>query len=309
MSVMGEKRILGSMEKTGFGTSVSFDLEKSPEPKRRRKSQVWQKAAPDILHKINALGLGPDEFANRTKELFREFDTDSSGTIDIDEFATAINELELEFSNEQIEEMFYQIVSEHDDEINFEQFEQLLLLLLEYEEEEVTGCPGCGAEISHDEWLDSLVGFVSGAHSFMEGGPVKARIVEHLRHETSRMSIPQPHEEWELEVVERLMGHLHSLVEAEANRMEMSRNQKATPQVDEQLISEIEHAIRPGLEVEIRQQVEVELRQQVEVELRQRVEVELRQRVEVELRQQIESELWQEFEQAWRQKSAGDEES
>jgi hypothetical protein len=292
---MGEKRVLGSMEKTGFGTSVSFDLEKSPKPKRRRKSQIWQKAAPDILLKINALGLGPDEFANRTKELFKEFDTDSSGTIDIDEFATAINELELEFSNEQIEEMFYQIDTERTDEINFEQFEQLLLLLLENDEEEqVIGCPGCGAEISHDEWLDSLVGFVSGAHSFMEGGPVKARIVEHLRNETSRMSIPQPHEEWELEIVERLMGHLHGLVEAEANRMEMSReadrmemsrNQKATPQVDEQLISEIGHAIRPGIEIELRQQIEVELRQQ------------------------IESELWQEFEQAWRQKATDGEES
>jgi len=307
---MDEKRILGSMEKGGYGTSVSFDLEAAPKPKRRRKSQIWQKAAPDILLKINALGLSPDEFANRTKELFKEFDLDSSGTIDIDEFATAINELELEFSNEQIEEMFYQIDTEHTDEINFEQFEQLLLLLLENdEEEEVLGCPGCGAEISHDEWLDSLVGFVSGAHSFMEGGPVKARIVGHLRNETSRMSIPQPHEEWELEIVERLMGHLHGLVEAEANRMEMSReaarmemggNQNATPQVDEQLISEIEHAIRPGLELELRQQIEVELRQQVEVELKQ---------IEVELRQQIEAELWQQFEQAWREKSIDGEKS
>jgi len=299
---MGEKRILGSMEKGGYGTSVSFDLEAAPEPKRRRKSQIWQKAAPDILLKINALGLSPDEFSNRTKELFKEFDLDSSGTIDIDEFATALGELELEFSDEQIEEMFYQIDSEHNDEIDFEQFEQLLLLLLENDEEEVTGCPGCGAEISHEKWLDSLVGFISGAHSFMEGGPVKARIVEHLRNETSRMNIPQPHAEWELEIVERLMGHLHGLVEAETNRMEMSReadrmemsrNQIATPQVDEQLISEIEHAIRPGLELELRQQIEGELRQQVEVELKQ---------IEVELRQQIESELWQEFEQAWRQK-------
>jgi len=306
---MGEKRVLGSMEKAGFGTSVSFDLEAAPEPKRRKKSQIWQKAAPDILHKINALGLSPDDFANKTKELFNEFDTDSSGTIDIDEFATALNELELEFSNEQIEEMFYQIDSEGNDEINFKQFEQLLLLLLEYEEEGVTGCPGCGAEISHDEWLDSLVGFVSGAHSFMEGGPVKARIVEHLRNETSLMNIPQPREEWELEVVERLMGHLHSLVEAEANRMEMSKNQNTMLQGNEQLISEVERAIRPGLEAELRQQIEAELRQQVEFEFRQQVETEFRQQIEGGLRQQIEADLWQEFEQAWRQKTAESEES
>jgi len=195
---MGEKRILGSMEKTGFGTSVSFDLEKAPKPKRRRRSKK-----------------------------------NSENSFEI----------------------------------------------------EVSGCPGCGAEISHDDWLDSLVGFVSGAHSFMEGGPVKARIVQHLRNETSRMSVPQPREEWELEVVERLMGHLHSLVEAEANRMEMSRNQEAMLQVDDELISEIKHAIRPALEAEIRQKIEAEIRQKVEAE------------------------LWQEFEQAWRQKSAGDEES
>ena len=195
---MVENRVLGSMEKTSFSTSISFDLEKTPKPKRRLRDN-----------------------------------NNSENSIDL----------------------------------------------------EVTGCPGCGAEISHDEWLDSLVGFVSGAHSFMEGGPVRARIVQHLRNETSRMSTPHPHEEWELEVVERLMQHLHSLVEAETNRMEMSRNQEAMIQVDEQLISEVEHAIRPELEAELRHQIEIELRPQ------------------------IEAELWQEFEQAWREKSADSEKS
>ena len=30
-------------------------------------------------------------------------------------------------------------------------------------------CPGCGYELNENEWLDALVGFVSGAHDFEIG--------------------------------------------------------------------------------------------------------------------------------------------
>ncbi|MDP6870159.1 MAG: hypothetical protein QGI21_05250 [Candidatus Poseidoniaceae archaeon] len=83
---------------------------------------------------------------------------------------------------------------------------------------DTTACPGCGGEISEEEWLDSLVGFVSGAHDFTVGNPVRARIVQTLRNEVSRMNLPSPHDSWELEVVERLMKEIERIVAAELMR-------------------------------------------------------------------------------------------
>ena len=45
-------------------------------------------------------------------------------------------------------------------------------------------CPGCGYELNENEWLDALVGFVSGAHDFEIGNPVRARIVQTLKNAT-----------------------------------------------------------------------------------------------------------------------------
>ena len=45
-------------------------------------------------------------------------------------------------------------------------------------------CPGCGHELNENEWLDALVGFVSGAHDFEIGNPVRARIVQTLKNPT-----------------------------------------------------------------------------------------------------------------------------
>ena len=56
-------------------------------------------------------------------------------------------------------------------------------------------CPGCGHELKEEEWLDSLVGFVSGAHDFEIGNPVRARIVQTLKNEASRMKTPSAREE------------------------------------------------------------------------------------------------------------------
>lgn len=180
---MEERRSLGSMEKGGFGTSVSFDIDEMEAPKRRRSPRKKRK---------------PDEQSS-----------DSS-------------------------------------------------------------CPGCGHEISQKEWVDALVGFVSGAHDFAIGNPVRARIVATLRNEVARMQLPHPHEAWELEVVGRLLKEIERIVIAEVRRNQMDTEEEKWVAVKEQAFAEAEDVLRPILEVEIRQQVETELWAQFEQAWRER---------------------------------------
>ena len=184
MRGMKEGRSLGSMENVGFGTSVSFDIDEIPTPKRRRGSKKEDKE-----------GL---------------------------------------------------------------------------EDSEVTACPGCGHGIDEGEWLDALVGFTSGARDFMIGNPVRARIVQTLRNEVSRMKTPNPTEDWEMEIVSRLMNEIERIVSAEIRRTNMDGDNSVSAQ-RELIITEYERSILPSLESEIRQQVE--------------------------------KELWGQFEQAWRERS------
>ena len=190
------------MEKSSFGTSVSFDLEETPEPKRRSRK-------------------------------------------DEDEIA-------------------------------------------EIPDDEITQCPGCGSNITHDEWLDALVGFVSGAHAYTNGSAVMARIVQTLRNEVARMRVPQPTDEWELEVVERLTNEIARIVQAEVNRVGMEQQEGNIDQIRE-------HA---------RLQAQADLAPAIEAQIRQEMETELIPALEAQIRQQVEAELWEQFENAWRERSS-----
>ena len=186
---MPDDRNLGSMEKTGFGTSVSFDIDEVPTPARRRISK------------------------KKTEK--QEVDDDSA-------------------------------------------------------------CPGCGHEISQSEWLDALVGFISGAHDFSVGNPVRARIVQTLKNEVARMPLPTPHDDWELEVVGRLLKEIERIVTAEVRRIKMDEKDDNLSAIRQEIYNEAEIALRPVLDLEIRQEVE--------------------------------QQLWQEFEAAWRERSTSESE-
>jgi len=153
----------------------------------------------------------------------------------------------------------------------------------------LTGCPGCGAEINHDEWLDCLVGFVSGAHEFEIGNPVRARIVQNLRNQTAKINLPQPKENWELAVVGKLMAEIEKIVVAEVNR-----NQQK--QVASAGLSEIERN-------ELIAETETRTINSMAIEIQDALIAELTPRLEQEIRAQVEQELWQQFEQEWKNRS------
>ena len=154
------------------------------------------------------------------------------------------------------------------------------------EEETLTGCPGCGSPINQEEWLDCLVGFVSGAHEFEIGNPVRARIVQNLRNQTSKMNMPNPSDRWELAVVEKLMTEIERIVLAEVTR----NNQK---QVVDSGLSEIERQ-------ELIAETETRVINTMALEIQEAVIADLTPRLEQEIRAQVERELWQQFEQEWK---------
>ena len=153
----------------------------------------------------------------------------------------------------------------------------------------ITECPGCGAEINHDEWLDCLVGFVSGAHEFEIGNPVRARIVQNLRNQTAKINLPQPKENWELAIVGKLMAEIEKIVLAEVNR-----NQQK--QVALQGLSEIERN-------ELIAETEARTINSMAIEIQEALIAQLTPRLEQEIRAQVEQELWQQFEQEWKNRS------
>ena len=155
----------------------------------------------------------------------------------------------------------------------------------------LTGCPGCGSEINHDEWLDCLVGFVSGAHEFEIGNPVRARIVQNLRNQTAKINLPQPKENWELAVVGKLMAEIEKIVVAEVNR-----NQQK--QVASAGLSDIERN-------ELIAETETRTINSMAIEIQDALIAELTPRLEQEIRAQVEQELWQQFEEEWKNRSTG----
>lgn len=153
-------------------------------------------------------------------------------------------------------------------------------------------CPGCGHHLEEEEWLDALVGFVSGAHDFEIGNPVRARIVQTLKNEASRMLTPSAREEWELAVVKRLMSEIERVVQAEINRNNSENN---TPSAE---LLELERE-------EIIRATEAHIRQTMAYEIQEQLIIELQPQMEAQIRAQLEQEMWAQFEQEWKNRTQG----
>ena len=143
------------------------------------------------------------------------------------------------------------------------------------------GCPGCGQDISEDEWLEALVGFVSGVRDFEIGNSIRSRIVQTLRNTVTNMDTPHPRDVWELSVVSRLMDEIERIVQAEIFRNSTEESERNFS------VTEVQEMI---------QATEIETRNSMAVEIWEDVVVQVQTALEPELRKQIEQELWSEFE-------------
>ena len=141
-------------------------------------------------------------------------------------------------------------------------------------------CPGCGHDLPEDEWIDALVGFVSGARAFDVGDPVQSRVVQTLRNTVSNMELPQPRDVWELSIVARLMVEFESMIEDELHRR----------MVDEELYT-AEEVQAYG------QQIQAEALAHAEAQQNEHVRQEILAELEPALRREIERELWKQFDE------------
>ena len=141
-------------------------------------------------------------------------------------------------------------------------------------------CPGCGHDLPEDEWIDALVGFVSGARAFDVGDPVQSRVVQTLRNTVSNMELPQPRDVWELSIVARLTVEFESMIEDELHRR----------MVDEELYT-AEEVRAYG------QQIQAEALAHAEAQQNEHVRQEILAELEPALRREIEHELWKQFDE------------
>lgn len=161
------------------------------------------------------------------------------------------------------------------------------------QEEMVAGdldCPGCGHPLSEDEWLQALVGFVSGAHAFDSGNPVQARVVQTLHNTVTNMDLPQPRDVWELSIVSRLTREFETLVgEALQQREQVTEERYTRDEVEAYA-----------------QQVQEETWALAEVTLASQLEEELRATMEPQLRREIEQALWKQFDEELQRRTKTD---
>ena len=197
-------------KKNTFGASVSFDLDKAPEPKRREKKNLEEEQPP---MPVNTPSLSAD-----------------------------------------------------------------------------VNCPGCGNGLSEEEWLDALVGFVSGVRDFELGNPVRARIVQTLRNTVTNMDTPHPRDIWEVSIVNRLMQEIKRIVQAEILRKSNDESeQKFSVAEVQEMIQATERETRTSMATEIWEDVVVQGQTALEPELRKQIETEMWVEFEAELRRRQES--------------------
>ena len=165
------------------------------------------------------------------------------------------------------------------------------------EDDLVTECPGCGSDIPEGEFVEAILSFVTGSADYLAGDPVRVRSVQLLQQLISQGRLPDPHSEWNLEVVQRIEQHIELLADERARLIHRQEEGflDGFPQAGVN-IEEIREKLRAELEQEIVGEVAVAIRDQI----RQQVVEEMA----PVIRAEVEKELWAEFEEAMRNERA-----
>ena len=122
-------------------------------------------------------------------------------------------------------------------------------------QDSVSNCPGCGNDISEGDFVEAIVSFVTGAADYLAGDPIRSQAVQALRQQAKRMDLPEPYDDWLLEVCTRLEAQVARYVEARQGVLaaEIEERMRA------ELMGDLYSQIRAEIEVHIRREVEAEL--------------------------------------------------
>jgi len=126
---------------------------------------------------------------------------------------------------------------------------------------QITSCPGCGSDVNEGDFVDVIISFVTGAFDYLEGNPVRTQTVQSLRQQAKALNMPEPQQDWLLEVCARIEAQIQRSTDAQRDE------------------------IRRGLEEDLRRELVGEFYEHV------------RQEVEQTIRKEVEAEMWEQFEQ------------
>ena len=140
-------------------------------------------------------------------------------------------------------------------------------------QDSISNCPGCGNDISEGDFVEAIVSFVTGAADYLAGDPIRSQAVQALRQQAKRMDLPEPYDDWLLEVCSRLEAQVTRYVEAQQGV----------------LAAEIEERMRAELMGELYSQIRAE--------------------IEVQVRREVEAELWEEFQRTYQEQQGAEPDS
>jgi len=122
-------------------------------------------------------------------------------------------------------------------------------------QDSITVCPGCGTDIAEGDFVEAIVSFVTGASDYLAGDPIRSQAVQALRQQAKRMDLPEPYDDWLLEVCSRL--------EAQVTRYSEAQQDVIAADIEErmraELMGELYGQIRAEIEEHVRRDVEAEL--------------------------------------------------
>jgi hypothetical protein len=126
---------------------------------------------------------------------------------------------------------------------------------IEVQDEALNSCPGCGSDVDEGEYVDVLVSFVTGAADYLAGDPVRTQAVQALKQQAKALELPEPYEDWLLEVCTRLEAQVVRYVEARRDliRAELEEHLR------KELIGDLYEQIRGDIEAQVRQDIETEM--------------------------------------------------
>ena len=127
-------------------------------------------------------------------------------------------------------------------------------------------CPGCGTGIEEGEYVDVLISFVTGAADYLAGDPIRTQAVQALKQQAKALDLPEPYDDWLLEVCTRLEAQVVRYVEARRDLIV----ENVDSNLRKELMGEMYEQIRDEIEAQVRHDIETEMWEQFEQMNRER---------------------------------------
>ena len=78
--------------------------------------------------------------------------------------------------------------------------------------DEISQCPGCGTEVNEGDFVETIISFVTGATDYLAGNPVRTQTIQNLKQQAKALDMPEPYEDWLLEVCARIEAQIQRSV-------------------------------------------------------------------------------------------------